>query len=198
MGDQDAVADYERRRSELDISTVNRRIAYPDSYSISGVPNYRQSTGCLCVPTSMSNVLSYWDQNGRPDLVPSSQDSDRETYIKNSIVAYLTAAGGTGSNDSIDPAFDSYVKDNGNYNYTGIGIWNPSFSDLKSEIYGFECPCLIGFPLIYGGGHMTTGVGYSCSSGNKVLVHDNHSRVAVYQNWSDVDYMFSCTIRIPW
>lgn len=192
------MADYERRRSELDISTVNRRIAYPDSYSISGVPNYRQSTGCLCVPTSMSNVLSYWDQNGRPDLVPSSQDSDRETYIKNSIVAYLTAAGGTGSNDSIDPAFDSYVKDNGNYNYTGIGIWNPSFSDLKSEIYGFECPCLIGFPLIYGGGHMTTGVGYSCSSGNKVLVHDNHSRVAVYQNWSDVDYMFSCTIRIPW
>ena len=198
VGDTDAVLDYEQRRAELEVSTTNRSLDYPNYYSISGVPNYRQSPGCLCIPTSMSNVLSYWDQNGRPDLVPSSQDSSRETYIKNNIVSYLTAAGGTGRNDSIDPAFESYIEDNGDYNYTGIEIWNPNYNDLKAEIYGFECPCLIGFPSIYGSGHMTTGVGYSCSSGNKVIVHDNHSTEAVYQSWADVDFMFSCTIRIPW
>lgn len=198
VGDTDAVLDYEQRRAELDVSTT-RSIDYPNYYSISGVPNYSQSPpSCLCIPTSMSNVLSYWDQNGRPDLVPSSQDSNRETYIKSNIVSYLTAAGGTGRNASIDPAFESYIEDNGNYNYTGIGIWNPNYNDLKAEIYGFECPCLIGFPLIYGSGHMTTGVGYSCSTGDKVIVHDNHSAAAVYQSWADVDFMFSCTIRIPW
>jgi hypothetical protein len=198
VGDADAVLDYEQRRAELDVSTTSRSLEYPNYHSISGVPNYRQSSGCLCIPTSMSNVLSYWDQNGRPDLVPSSQDSNRETYIKNNIVSYLTVAGGTGQNDSIDPAFESYIENNGNYNYTGIEIWNPDYNDLKSEIYGFECPCLIGFPIIYGSGHMTTGVGYTCSSGNKVIVHDNHSTAAVYQSWNDVDFMFSCAIRIPW
>ena len=198
VGDADAVFQYEQRRAELDALINNRILYYPDYYSISGVPNYSQSSGCLCIPTAMSNILSYWDQNGRPNLVPSSQDSNRETYIKDNIVAYLTAAGGTGQNSSIDPAFDAYIDDNGDYYYTGIGMWYPYYSDLKAEIYGYECPCLIGFPSIYGGGHMTTGVGYSCSYGNKVIVHDNHSTSAVYQSWSDVDYMFSCSIRIPW
>ncbi len=199
VGDAEAVLDYEQRRAELDMTTL-RSIEYPDYYMISGVPDYQQSSGCLCIPTSMANILGYWDQNGRPDLVPSSQDSNRETYIKNNIVAYLQEAGGTTNNNYIDPAFDSYITDNGAYRYVGVGIWNPDYADLKSEIYGFECPCMIGFPLVYGGGHMTTGVGYSCSSGNMVIVHDNHSTTTtnVYQNWSDVDFMFSCTIRIPW
>ena len=151
----------------------------------------------------MSNIIGYWDENGREELVPSTNDNtdaQRREYIQVRLVTYMKAADGETANASIDPAFEAYIEDNGGYRYTGIEISYPSFTDLQMEIYSFECPCLIGFPVgVYSEtrGHSTTGIGYSTTTGNKVKVFDNHSSYAVYQSWDDVDFMFSCNIRNP-
>lgn len=203
IGDKEAIQEFEARKEAFYTSKSTKTIDYPDSYTISGVPDYQQSTGCTCIPTSMSNIISYWDQNGRPDLVPASSDSDRESYIKENIVSCLTNAGSTEANSSIDPAFAEYIASNGDYKYTGIAAKNPDYDDLISEIYGYEYPCMIGVKkglAPYNSPHSTTGVGYDCVVGQRVIVHDNwgSTETDVRINWSYIDFMFSCSIKKPW
>lgn len=52
----------------------------------------------------------------------------------------------------------------------------------------------------YDGPHSTTGVGYDCVVGQRVIVHDNwgSTETNVRINWSYIDFMFSCSIKKPW
>lgn len=83
--------------------------------------------------------------------------------------------GGVSDNDNIPLAVDMYASSKG-YTASATKIWYPSYFDFQFEIYYGDCP-LIGFASVqYGGGHMTTGVGYAITgSGTQTItVYDNH------------------------
>ena len=199
-GSPEAIAAFQERLATANMRSIN----YPDYYILSGVPDYQQTAeeNIICIPTSMANILAYWDMNGYPNLVPTTSDSDRYGYTTTNILYYLTAAGGHTTNSSIDPAFAAYVAANGNYHYAGVSATNPQFSYLMAEIYSFTSPCLIGTPnyFLYNGPHMTTGVGFKREDNKElVIVHDNWPNTAVdlIIPWGNVDFLFSCVIKNP-
>ena len=202
--DADKARKIEERYGVLEnnlLENEERAITYPSEAIINGVPDYMSNTTYSCIPTSMANIIAYWDMNGFPDLVPTSSHYNREIYIKSAITSYMQeCTGGTTSNSSIDPAFDNYISDHGSYRYSGIDETDPLFSYLQAEIYSYESPCLIGIPNYYASPHCTTGVGYDTTIRQRVIVHDNHSDTVedfmIY--WSEVDFMFSCSIRNAW
>lgn len=162
---------------------------YPDYGYISNVPAYVQASGYVCINTSILNVIAYWDNNGLPDLITGTILQARAD-----IEACLVAAGGSGANASIPGAINSYATAHGNYYSDVWNIWYPEFFDLQFEI-NYGDPCLVGFTTYYGGGHMTTGVGYNIVSGvNYVIVHDNHVSYDVTIAFSEVDFIASISI----
>ena len=196
------------RQNRYDKLKYSKSLVYPDYYVISGVPGYNQSsvyiygtyTNVTCIPCSMSNIIGYWDANGYGNLAPSI---NTEYYIKQNIYYALLDAGGTTSNSNINSGFSTYVSNNGSYYYSGFSSSSPAYNDLKAEIYGYESPCLIGIPVSgnspYSEPHMTTGIGYDCVIGARVIVQDNHHGTTnIYLNWIAVDFMFSFSVSNPW
>lgn len=177
------------------ITTSNQSVGYvaqsPTFNYILNVPDYQQANGYLCINTAILNIIAYWDNNGLPNLITGTINQAR-TDIQSALVA----AGGSGANASIPGAINSYATLHGGYYSDVWNLWNPEFWRLQFEI-DYGDPCLVGFPTYYGGGHMTTGVGYNTIDGvNYAIVHDNHSNTPydVVIAFSEVDFIGSVSI----
>lgn len=161
---------------------------------ISGVPDKQQTTGCTCIPTSIVNLLLYWDAHGYPNLVTQSEADLRAT-----VVAFVNFYG-AGCNTSILPTIHAYRLTTYPNNFTTTNIFNPSFTQYKNEIV-YGRPCCLGFASggYYGEvPHMTTGVGYSYDSlfpERYSIVHDNHpGEVDVYILWTSYNDFMAKTV----
>ena len=161
---------------------------------IEDVPMNVQTTSFPCIPTSLLNVIQYWDERDYPNLISTI------SAAKDDIKAALDAEGGHTKNASIPGAVSSYADDKGYYG-NAVNMSNPDFYDLKYEIH-YKYPCLVGFPAgVFHStlGHMTTGVGYEVLSGIEyVYVYDNYSddikEEPVRRKFSECDFI--CGIEI--
>ncbi|MBP3393854.1 MAG: hypothetical protein J6M38_05000, partial [Lentisphaeria bacterium] len=159
----------------------NQVRAIPDEGELSGVGFYTQSqTKQLCIPSSITNAFAYYRNTLRYTALWASNASI--SSVAAAIAGYMVSPT---SNAYIETAVTSYASSKGYEAFCDI-ISNPSYYDYKFEIYYGDCP-LIGFKeKEYGGGHMTTGVGYYLDENGqqKIIVSDNHSS-------SPVEYIFS-------
>lgn len=62
VGTEEAITQYEAKRKNTTVKTNEARVLYPDYYLISGVPDYQQGTGFLCIPLSklFRSASSQW------------------------------------------------------------------------------------------------------------------------------------------
>lgn len=157
-------------------------LAVPEKYKlISGVPNYDYHESCI--PTAIGNILGYWDSHGYPNLMIGTYTA-MITEISNRM-------GVNTSNANIPKAVHGYCHTTDRYptSFTETNIWNPTFSQLKSEIDAGR-PTLVGFASggDYGGAYMTACVGYyyeTTSSTKYIYVHDGgHNPGDYFVKWN--------------
>ena len=111
--------------------------------------------------------------------------------VASTIASLMSTQGSVTANANIPYAVVTYASSKG---YTAFvdNIWNPSYFDFQFEIYYGDCP-LIGFAsAVYGGGHMTTGVGYAitCNGTQTITVYDNHTTTAKTYTFSTTENDF--------
>lgn len=192
-------AEYERHKAEEqklntapDTDSVTGISSYPDYSMISDVPYNRQTTACKCIPTSILNVMAYWDENGYDGLFPSL--SRARTEIVDAMCAAFNNTGDQTENRCIPYAVETYADSKGYYG-NAVNMFLSAgydFFDLQYEIvHGY--PCLAGFPR--GGpfreAHMTVGVGYEIGSDGTeyVYVNDNHGNHEDKYEFSELDFI---------
>ena len=113
--------------------------------------------GGNCIVGAISNLMWQWSINGYSNLANGMTFEGVEAEIDRLINSH-----GGYANDNIPATIKDYVKSKDNsYSVTVTNKWNPSFTNVKSEVG--SRPCLLGFaagsPYSDKEGHMTVCVG---------------------------------------
>ena len=126
-------AEYERQKAEkqklntaadvsaTDADSVTGISSYPDYSMISDVPYHRQTTACKCIPTSILNVMAYWDGNGYDGLLPSL--SRARTEIVDAMCAAFNNTGKQTQSRCIPYAVETYADSKGYYRKYASQRW---------------------------------------------------------------------------
>lgn len=142
-----------------------------------------------CIVSAISNLMWHWSINGYSALTTGMTFNQVEDRID----VIMTAEGGY-ANANIPATIETYVDEKSSYTVTVTNQWNPTFSNLKSEVA--NRPCLLGFaagsPYNDTVGHMTVCVGTRSTLFSKyVQVIDGWEDEIVEKAWGDYNDFIS-------
>lgn len=141
--------------AEFSSSLIKPQTIISYSYKlISGVPDFSWYKGCS--PTSFSNIVKYWDNNGYPNLVQSNTTTNQ---LIETMANYMNtnSNGGTDWQDRVT-GMVNYWKDR-NYNVSVSRI-SASFSSHKTEMNNNRPDIINTVGDATYSNHDMTGVGY--------------------------------------
>lgn len=155
------------------IPKISSMSYFPDVY-LSNVEDFTWYKGCA--PTAAANLVYYWADNGYPYLTWGNNSSQ---VISKLAELMGTSSSGATSTADISPGIIDYMKYKGYDNFTQSRVYNPTYSNCKTEI-NYDRPAVIS--LIdhddYNN-HAVTLAGYNDSVVDELLIiHDTWSTTA--------------------
>ncbi len=147
-----------------------------------------------CGPNAGYTIIDYWDRNGYPNLIASSDtETTVEAVLGNSMGSFPIGGG------QVATLPDGYINGLSGYivsKYSTAPLWNASidktFANVKSEINNNRPSTILYWGHPYFGYHYVVVTGYQTTVAdiNYYIIHDGWTSNDVYRNWeNDVNYM---------
>ncbi|WP_102027885.1 C39 family peptidase [Salirhabdus sp. Marseille-P4669] len=149
---------------------------------ISGVPDFQWYIGCS--PTSGANIIKWWDNNGKSNLVSTSTSINA---LIRTLAEYMGTNWSTGGTAVSDMAYGirQYISSKG-YTSSVTMHRDPSFSTYKSEISNGRPNWVTTLNHPTYDTHAVTGVGYEDIGYMNAIVHDTWGSTSrdVWLRWN--------------